>query len=308
MGSRPINPPSILDQRALFFCKHDFCEIHSFPPLDMVKQGIPIARRMEKPLVCITLRGRSVAEMVKDSSKAVEMGADLLEVRLDNLWSSEETNPNSAESKNDSEEAQMEVNLSIMSFEEVDFSDCIREISESVESPLLFTCRSQNHGGLFPGSEDERVEVIRSAIGAEPDWIDLEVDISSSHRDDLLELASGKTKVIASLHSMAETPSPSEIVQDVIDAEKMGEIVKACFATKDRKDALKIFEAAMELKSSNQKLTLMGLGPGGDWVRIHSPILDQHIVYATTESGWHLSQQGRINASDLKVAWDLLGY
>jgi len=52
----------------------------------------------------------------------------------------------------------------------------------------------------------------------------------------------------------------------------------------------------------------MGLGPGGDWSRIHAPLLGQFMVYSTTESGWHLAQEGRINASDLKTAWGLLEY
>ena len=80
----------------------------------------------------------------------------------------------------------------------------------------------------------------------------------------------------------------------------MGDIVKACYSTSDRKDALRIFEAALELKSTGHKYCLMGLGPGGDWARIHAPVLGQGLVYATTESGWHLAQQGRINASDLE--------
>jgi 3-dehydroquinate dehydratase len=85
-------------------------------------------------------------------------------------------------------------------------------------------------------------------------------------------------------------------------------LVKACFHTKDRKDALRIFESALQLKSSGANYSLMGLGPGGDWSRIHAPALDQELVFATTESGWHLAQQGKINASDLRTAWEVLEY
>ena len=88
----------------------------------------------------------------------------------------------------------------------------------------------------------------------------------------------------------------------------MGDVIKACYNTKNRTDGVRIFEAAWELRDSEIKSTLMGLGPGGDWSRIHAPLLGQFMVYSTTESGWHLAQEGRINASDLKTAWGLLEY
>jgi 3-dehydroquinate dehydratase len=103
-------------------------------------------------------------------------------------------------------------------------------------------------------------------------------------------------------------PSASEISQDVLDAQGMGDSVKVCYHTNDRKDALRIFESALQLKTSDANFSLMGLGPGGDWGRIHAPVLGQDLVFATTESGWHLAQQGRINASDLRIAWEVLEY
>ena len=88
----------------------------------------------------------------------------------------------------------------------------------------------------------------------------------------------------------------------------MGDLVKACYFTNDRKESLRIFESALQLKSSDANYSLMGLGPGGDWSRIHAPALGQELVFATTESGWHLAQQGKINASDLRIAWEVMEY
>ena len=45
---------------------------------------------MKQPSVCVTLRGRTSEEMISDAPKAIKMGADLLEVRLDFLWTTEE--------------------------------------------------------------------------------------------------------------------------------------------------------------------------------------------------------------------------
>ena len=41
---------------------------------------------MGLPLICVTLTGCTVDEMVKDAARATAVGADIVEVRLDKLW------------------------------------------------------------------------------------------------------------------------------------------------------------------------------------------------------------------------------
>ncbi|MDP6212380.1 MAG: type I 3-dehydroquinate dehydratase [Candidatus Thalassarchaeaceae archaeon] len=262
---------------------------------------------MQKPLVCATLRGRTVEEMCNDAPKAVELGADIVEARLDLLWTTEEK-PASTEKTENGEKKTMEIIVNQLELDAIDIEDSINTISSSIAVPLMMTCRPQRQGGHFPGSEEDRLSVLEAAIASKPSWIDLEVDIESSKREDLVELAGKGTRVIASLHSLDAVPSSSEITQDVMDAQSLGDSVKACYSTKDRKDALRIFESALQLKSSDVSYSLMGLGPGGDWSRIHAPALGQELVFATTESGWHLAQKGKINVSDLRTAWEVLEY
>ena len=262
---------------------------------------------MHKPQVCVTLRGRTAREMVNDAPRALEMGADLVEVRLDFLWTNEERimERSNSEERNADE---VKVIVNNLDLEEVDFNKELEIISSSIETPLLLTCRPQSHGGFFPGDEEARIEILKAAISLAPTWIDLEIDINSKIREQLRDLSGNDTKVVASLHSMDMIPPSSEIVQDLQDAKEMGDFVKACYSTSNRTEALRIFEAALELGKTSSNYSLMGLGPGGDWTRIHGPMLGQYMVYATTESGWHLAQQGRINASDLRLAWDVLEY
>jgi len=262
---------------------------------------------MQMPLVCATLQGSTPEEMVADSSRALEMGADLVEIRLDRLWTTEER-IRDIDPSNGEDEKKSRTIINQLEMDEVDFNEALDAIFTSITSQALLTCRSKNQGGFFPGNEDQYFEVLKAAIEKSPSWIDLEMEITSEFRDELLELASDETKVIASIHHTGNVPSSSEISQDVIQALEMGDLVKVCYQTKDRKDSLRIFEAAIELMSSDAIFSLMGMGPGGDWPRIHAPILGQSMVYATTESGWHLAQQGRINASDLRTAWEVLEY
>ena len=89
---------------------------------------------------------------------------------------------------------------------------------------------------------------------------------------------------------------------------KRQDILKVCYNISGRKSGLKLFEAAWLLRESEQNIAIMGMGVGGDWTRIHGPLLNQELVYSTMETGSHLSSQGRINASDLLIAWEMLHY
>ena len=57
---------------------------------------------------------------------------------------------------------------------------------------MILTCRPERQGGYYPGDEESRIEVLRTAIKSEVSWVDLEVDISIKERDSLMEIAKGK--------------------------------------------------------------------------------------------------------------------
>ena len=53
---------------------------------------------------------------------------------------------------------------------------------------------------------------------------------------------------------------------------------------------------------------MIALGNGGDWARLHAPVLGQSLVYATLRSEFKLSNKGLVNIRDLKNAWTLMEY
>ncbi|MBV43873.1 MAG: hypothetical protein CMA54_03745 [Euryarchaeota archaeon] len=265
---------------------------------------------MNRPLVCVTLRGRTADEMASDAAVAKAAGADAIEARLDHLWTIEhpvQANPRS-DTRGNGDGAGIEVEVRQLDLDAVDLGPALSTIVEATNLPMVIACRPERQGGYYPGNEDQRIEVLRAAIACGPRWIDLESDIAKPIRDELVGLTGDSTGIIASMHSIERTPSSSAIAQDIEDNHDLGDIIKACYPTRNRAESLRIFEAAWELRNSGINTALMGLGPGGDWARIHAPLLDQFMVYTTTESGWHLAQQGRINASDLQTAWSLLEY
>ena len=279
----------------------------------MVKQTSPVAEPMQRPTICVTLSGCSVDEILADAARATAVGADLCEVRLDMLWvvekvpEPEETNDSDSKDHK-TKPAYIPPEYIPQEFDSIDLSGALEAFKGGIDLPVVLTCRPERQGGLFPGTEEERISVLRTAINSGVSWVDLEADIDSKIRIELLQIAKGNTKVISSTHFSEEPDSASEIINDIEDMAESGDILKVCYNINGRNSALRLFEAAWLLRDSEQKIAIMGMGVGGDWTRIHGPLLKQELVYSTMETGSHLSSQGRINASDLLIAWEMLHY
>ena len=279
----------------------------------MVKQTPPVAEPMRRPTICVTLSGCTVDEILADAARATAVGADICEVRLDKLWVIEKVpEPEAVTDSNEGDRrrrpAYVPPEYIPQAFDSIDLSSALDAFKGGIDLPVALTCRPERQGGYFPGSEEERISVLRAAIDSGVSWVDLEADIDSKIRSELVEIAKGKTMVISSTHFSEEPSSASEILDDIEEMADSGDIIKVCYNTTGRNSALRLFEAAWMLKESDKKTAIMGLGVGGDWTRIHAPLLNQYLVYSTMETGSHLSSEGRINTSDLLIAWEMLNY
>ncbi len=279
----------------------------------MVKQTPPVAEPMRRPTICVTLSGCTVDEILADAARATAVGADICEVRLDKLWVIEKVpEPEVVTDSNEGDRrrrpAYVPQEYIPQAFDSIDLSSALDAFKGGIDLPVVLTCRPERQGGYFPGSEEERISVLRAAIDSGVSWVDLEADIDSKIRSELVEIAKGKTMVISSTHFSEEPSSASEILDDIEEMADSGDIIKVCYNTTGRNSALKLFEAAWMLKESDKKTAIMGLGVGGDWTRIHAPLLNQYLIYSTMETGSHLSSEGRINTSDLLIAWEMLNY
>ncbi len=267
---------------------------------------------MPRPLICVTLSGCTVDEMLKDAAMATAAGADMVEIRLDKLWVIEQMPEPEPEEEGKEEESRrpkyVEPEFIPQPLDSVDVQGALESLKQGIDLPVVLTCRPERQQGHYPGEEAQRIDVLSAAIKSGVSWIDLETDIESKVRESLMNDATGKTKVVASYHSSENPPSASEIIQDVKDSSDAGDIVKICYRSSGRYDGLRLFEAAWGLRASGVSYAIMGTGWGGDWTRIHAPLLEQALVYTTMDRGLHLSRQGRINATDLQTAWQLLEY
>ncbi len=264
---------------------------------------------MDTPKICATLTGTTVEEMLADASLATVAGADMVEARLDMLYMEETPVPSDSNSDDqNSRFRNQDTKLTPRTDPDINIDEALSLLEAGIELPVVLTCRPKRQGGYFPGTEDERCAILRKAIESGVSWVDLETDIEPVARSDLIKLAGKKTSIIASVHYDRAPDDPDEVIQKIRDMASYGDLVKACYATSGKRSALKLFEAAWELKGEDFDYTIMGLGEAGDWTRIHAPAVGISMVYTTSEVGPKLTSSGRINTVELTGAWEMLGY
>ena len=121
-------------------------------------------------MICVTLGRSRHKRMIAEHQYLVEQGAELVELRLDYIGRA--------------------VSLS-------------RLINDR-PGPVVITARRRGDGGRWLKSEQERLMLLRSAIAAGVDYVDIEADIAAQIP------RYGKTKRIISYHDMDETPDNLE--------------------------------------------------------------------------------------------------
>ena len=265
---------------------------------------------MAEPKVCVSLEGISVDEMIAEATRANIAGADYVEVRFDKLYLIKpEPEITENEEKEKISKMSPEKEWAVKDFKEVEIESSISALKEGIPVPVVFTVRPVREGGYFAGTEKQRLDIIDKAIDSNVSFIDLELSIADKDRKKLFTKATeSNCKIIASHHDTNSTPSAEGIMEIIRENKDKGDIVKFCSAINNHQDSLQIIEAAHSLTGDDSEHSLMGLGNGGDWVRLHAPVLGQSLVFATMLNYFRLSDKGLTNVRDLRDAWALLEY
>jgi 3-dehydroquinate dehydratase/shikimate dehydrogenase len=170
-------------------------------------------------MICVTIgRGRH-SSLAEEWKQAAEAGVDLVELRIDCLRREPD----------------------------------IKRILKDRPTPMVFTIRRGVDGGLWRGNEEKRQQLIREAIAAGVDYIDLEMDIAPKVR------RFGKTKRIISYHNMKATPVD---IRDI--AEKCEEfdpdIVKVAATASTLAEASRILHLASVSKAPTIPIAMGEIG------------------------------------------------
>src|SRR5690349_9979765 len=167
-------------------------------------------------MICVSIgRGRH-KHVIAEHRHLVSQGAKLVELRLDYING--------------------EVNL--------------KRLLADRPSPVVITCRRERDGGKWPGTEEQRLMLLRSAIAEGVEYVDLEDDIAGSIP------RYGKTKRVISLHDFRRTPDNLEEIHARL-ASFDADIVKLATMANTPHDNLRILSLI-----KNSKVPTVGICMG----------------------------------------------
>ncbi|KAL5566199.1 hypothetical protein UlMin_029363 [Ulmus minor] len=178
-------------------------------------------------LVCAPVMAESVDHMLVQMQKAKELGADLVELRLDFLKS-----------------FSPRFDLEIM-------------VKQS-PLPTLVTCRPIWEGGQYKGDESKRQDALCVAMEVGADFIDIELQVAHEFYDFIRGKKPEKTKIIVSSHNYQMTPSVEEIGDLVARIQATGaDIAKIATTALDITESACVFQVLV-----HSHVPMMGLVMG----------------------------------------------
>lgn len=210
-------------------------------------------------MICVVIKGPSIDEVYTQINEALSL-ADLIELRLDH-------------------------------FESID-TETLKNIRHRFSIPMIFTLRNQSNGGHYLKSEATRLNEIQRLIELQPEYFDIEHDVSDSFLHSLFA-QNLRVKFILSYHNFSTIPQHLPLLlQDMQN--KHPTYYKIAITPQSCLEALQFLCHFKE----QPNVILIGMGMHGQMTRILGPILGSPITYTTLNETLSTAP-GQLLASDL---------
>ncbi|XP_061349471.1 bifunctional 3-dehydroquinate dehydratase/shikimate dehydrogenase, chloroplastic-like [Gastrolobium bilobum] len=240
---------------------HDYLKDHR-ATADLGVQG---GGRRNSTLICAPIIANSVEQMVSQISKAKELGADLVEARLDFL---KNFNP----------------------------SQHLQTIIENRPLPILITYRPIWEGGKYNGDENKRQSALRLAIELGSEFVDIELKVAHDFYKSIGGKKPDNVKIIVSSHNFENTPSVEEIGNLAARIQASGaDVVKVATTALDITDSARVFQV---LVHSQVPMIGIAMGEKGFMSRVLCAKFGGFLTFGSIEAG-AISAPGQPTIKDL---------
>lgn len=198
-----------------------------------------------KTLVCVPILEKDLNLVSKSAEKAVNLGADIVELRIDAL-----DNPD---------------------------PDKIRGLMDKIEHKIIATNRMQQEGGFFQGSERERTQILIE-VAEMADYVDIELKTDEKYRSKVLQASKSS---IVSFHDFEKTPELEELLKVVSMEHQLGDLAKFAVMPSHLQDTLVVLEVLLQFPHTIG----ISMGNLGRYTRIIAPLFGSPLTYASMDAG-----------------------
>ncbi|MGD0951649.1 MAG: type I 3-dehydroquinate dehydratase [Methanotrichaceae archaeon] len=193
-----------------------------------------------------------------------------------------------------SEADMLEVRLDLV---EGDPLEVMRSIRSATNLPLIATNRWRAEGGLFRGTEKERIDLLCQA-SEYADFVDIE--LRAELKDELMGRID--KPAIVSYHDFTRMPSPEELRSTLFEISETGaSIAKIAVTPGFLGDNLTLLELLLK---ANTPLCVIAMGELGRHMRAIAPIYGSVLTYGYVSEA---TAPGQMTVSELKQMQTLLG-
>ena len=170
----------------------------------------------------------------------------------------------------------VEVRLDFLKIEQI---PNVLEIIKKDLNKIICTLRPTTEGGKFPGSEKERISIIKLIAEYNPFLLDIEFNTLKKDKELVKYLKSTKTKLLVSWHDFKKTPKSSELKNKIRQMSKFSSNVKIVSTAKSTEDATRMLE--MYSKKGKNNLISFAMGDAGKLSRILCLYLGSPYTYVS---------------------------
>ncbi len=240
--------------------------------------------KLNTPSICASVIAHRVEEFLEVLEHVNMDHADLVELRADGL-------------KIDSEAGKGSRTL---------IRGLFRDAKSSTNLPLILTVRMEKEGGVFSGTEAERIDCIKDGIKL-ADMVDIELRTNEKDRDEIIALAkSKKVPVILSYHDFKKTPEEDVMISILEEQENIGAgIAKLAVTANSQADVIRLLNVTRVMaKRLKIPLCTISMGELGVISRVAAPVFGSAITYGyvTKETA-----PGQLSVPELDSALKALG-
>ena len=167
------------------------------------------------------------------------------------------------------------------------------QLFEKKFKPVIVSCRRKRDGGDWNGTEESRLAILRQAVLAKADYIEIESDVADQIR------RYGETKrVIASTHVMEAPDDLADIYKECLACDP--DVVKITMPTRTPEEAWPLIKIVAR---ASVPTVAVGWGRGGRLLSILGRRYKSPWTYAALERGME-AYPGMATVHELKNVWD----
>lgn len=226
-------------------------------------------------LICVAITEANVEDAIRAIKKAKELGADLVELRLDYIG-------------------------------ELDDGK-IGDLVDGHDIPKIVTLRSTKDGGFWSGEEKDRVNHLQTCLSFGAQYVDVEDSMDIGWRYEISKACKNNhAQMIISHHDFKKTPTKQEMIDICKNEYAAGAaIAKISVTPKTIEDVANLLSVIEHFKAAGKPIIGVSMGKLGVMSRIFGPQVGSYLTYAALAGGKE-SAEGQLTIEEMRTILGIL--